>query len=101
LTGAVENPGENAIVPSMQTLAERESISLSAPMSRLPVEIEVSIPVADFRVRTLLALGPGQVIETQWAHDEDMPLGTRDVQLAWSEFEVIDTELAARITRLA
>jgi flagellar motor switch protein FliN/FliY len=41
------------------------------------------------------------VIQTQWVHDEDMPLGSRDVQLAWSEFEVIDSKLAVRITRLA
>ena len=46
-------------------------------------------------------LSPGQVIETQWAHGEDMPLAAGAVQLAWSEFEVIDAELAVRITRLA
>jgi hypothetical protein len=30
-----------------------------------------------------------------------MPLCAGDVQLAWSEFEVVDTELAVRVTRLA
>jgi hypothetical protein len=29
-----------------------------------------------------------------------MPLATVDVQLAWSEFEVVDTQLAVRVTRL-
>jgi hypothetical protein len=31
---------------------------------------------------------------------EDMPLGARGTQLAWTEFEVVDQKLAVRITRL-
>jgi hypothetical protein len=49
-------------------------IKLTAPVARLPVELDVAVPVREFRVRNLLALEPGQVIETQWAHGEDMPL---------------------------
>jgi hypothetical protein len=30
-----------------------------------------------------------------------MPLAAGEVQLAWSEFEVVDTQLAVRVTRLA
>lgn len=75
-------------------------IELSAPMSRLPVEVEVGIPVRRFRVRNLLALERGQVIETQWVHGEDMPLSAGEVQLCWSEFEVVDAQLAVRVTRL-
>jgi len=78
-----------------------ESSPLSLPLSRLPVELEVSVPVRDFRVRHLLTLDSGQVIETQWAHDEDMPLSAGEVQLGWSEFEVVDQHLAVRLTRLA
>jgi flagellar motor switch/type III secretory pathway protein FliN len=40
-------------------------------VARLPVELDVAVPVREFRVRNLLALEPGQVIETQWAHGED------------------------------
>jgi hypothetical protein len=29
-----------------------------------------------------------------------MPLAAGDVQLAWSEFEVINTQMAVRLTRL-
>jgi flagellar motor switch protein FliM len=88
------------MVPSQQS-DERDSIPLSPPMSRLPVELEVSVPVREFRVRDLLRLGAGQVIETQWVHDEDVPLSAGEVQLAWSEFEVVDSHLAVRLTRLA
>ena len=76
-------------------------MKLTAPIARLPVELEVAVPVRDFRVRNLLVLERGQVIETQWSHGTDMPLACGDVQLAWSEFEVIDTQLAVRVTRLA
>lgn len=67
----------------------------------LPVELDVSIEVREFRVRDLLALMPGRVIETSWSHGEDVPLGVGEVQLAWSEFEVLDGQLAVRITRLS
>ncbi len=60
----------------------------------------VANPSRGFRVRNLLALDPGQVIETEWANGEDMPLSAGEQQLAWAEFEVIDTELAVRVTRL-
>ena len=92
---------EQALVPSPQTPELSGDIPLSPAVARLPVELDVAIPVRGFRVRGLLALDPGQVIETQWAHGEDMPLASGDVQLAWSEFEVIDSQLAVRVTRLA
>jgi flagellar motor switch/type III secretory pathway protein FliN len=56
--------------------------------------------VRDFRVRHLLALEPGHVIESLWQHGDDVPLTAGEVQLAWSEFEVIDDQLAVRVTRL-
>ena len=80
---------------------EHEGVALTAAIRRLPVELDVAVPVRDFRVRNLLALEPGQLIESGWGHGEDVPLAAGDVQLAWSEFEVVDTELAVRITRLA
>jgi flagellar motor switch protein FliM len=84
-----------------QEQEEGNAIALSAPVARLPVELDVTVPVREFRVRNLLALEAGQVIESQWGNGEDVPLASGEVQLAWSEFEVIDTQLAVRITRLA
>ena len=92
---------EQALIPSPHAPVEGVEAELSAVITRLPVELDVAVPVRDFRVRNLLALEPGQVIETQWAHGEDLPLAAGDVQLAWSEFEVVDSELAVRVTRLA
>jgi flagellar motor switch protein FliN/FliY len=97
---AVETGVEEALVPTFHT-PEGAIIKLTESVAQLPVELEVAVPVRDFRVRNLLSLEPGQVIETQWGHGEDMPLACGDVQLAWSEFEVVDTQLAVRLTRLA
>jgi flagellar motor switch protein FliN/FliY len=68
---------------------------------RVPVEVDVSVPVRRFRVRDVLALNRGQVIVTRWMEGEDMPLAAHGAQLAWTEIEVIDQRLAVRITRLA
>lgn len=92
---------EQALVPSPQASPEEPSIVLTTPVARLPVELDVSVPVRDFRVRNLLALEPGNLIESAWAHGEDVPLAAGHVQLAWSEFEVLETQLAVRVTRLS
>jgi flagellar motor switch protein FliN/FliY len=52
-------------------------------------------------VHDLLALAPGAVIESQWSHGNDLPLAAGNVQLAWTEFEVVETKLAVRVTRPA
>jgi flagellar motor switch/type III secretory pathway protein FliN len=98
---AMEPAEETALVPAGAAPEAAEFIPSNSPLARLPVEVDVSVPVRKFRVRHLLALQPGEVIETQWANGEDMPLAAGQVQLAWSEFEVIDTQLAVRVTRLA
>jgi len=75
--------------------------AFGAPIGRLPVELEVSIPLPEFRVRDLLSLELGRVVESEWSSGVDLPLAAGDVQLAWSEFEVIELQLAVRLTRLA
>jgi flagellar motor switch protein FliN/FliY len=91
---------EQALVPSPPVIETEMLIPPQSLAARLPVEVEVGIPVKGFRVRNLLALAPGVVVESEWGQGDDMPLAAGDVQLAWSEFEVIDTQLAVRLTRL-
>jgi len=96
---------ERALVPA-STAAEgvgdgANATAFGAQVARLPVELDVSIPLRDFRVRDLLALEPGRLIESEWSNGVDLPLVAGAVQLAWSEFEVIETELVVRLTRLA
>jgi len=94
------NTGQ-ALVPSPRIPEEDNEPEFAPLMARLPVELDVAVPVRDFRVRHLLALAPGETIASQWNHGIDLPLAAGDVQLAWSEFEVVETKLAVRVTRLA
>jgi flagellar motor switch/type III secretory pathway protein FliN len=92
---------EPALMPAPQPAEEAEERRLGPPVSLLPVALAVVVPVRSFRVRNLLALAPGHLIETRWSSGEDLPLAAGQVRLAWSEFEVVETQLAVRITRLA
>jgi len=96
----LEIPGEAALVASIHSPAQKDGLQLNSALAKVAVELDVAIPVREFRVRSLLALEPGHVIRTHWQQGEDMPLGARGVQLAWSEFEVVDSQLAVRVTRL-
>ncbi len=96
-----ELTGESALVPTLLEPEATNFMQLSEPVARLPVELDVAIPVRGFRVRNLLTLETGQVIESQWNHGGDVPLASGEVQLAWSEFEVMESQLAVRVTRLA
>ena len=69
-------------------------------LSRLPVIIVAEIPLSRFRVRDLLALAEGQVFESSSPDTEDVPLKVGDVQLGWTEFEVVEQRIALRLTRL-
>lgn len=100
--GEDEAVNSQALMPvSPEEQPERNPAALGAPIVLLPVQLDVAVPIRDFRVRGLVSLEPGQIIESQWGHSEDLPLASGEVQLAWCEFEVIDTELGVRITRLA
>lgn len=103
VSGGKETSRSQALVtlPAQERDQGDSSAAFSAPVTLLPVELDVAVPVRKFRVRNLLALEPGQLIESQWGNGEDVPLASGEVQLAWSEFEVIDAQLAVRITRLA
>jgi flagellar motor switch/type III secretory pathway protein FliN len=95
-------PSAQALIPLRQNDPEPSpAISLGSPLALLPVELDVAVPVREFRVHNLLALDRGQVIETQWGNGEDVPLASGEVQLAWSEFEVVESQLGVRVTRLA
>src|SRR5271166_6566358 len=91
--------GEQALVPSPQSPETELLIPPHSLAARLPVELDVAIPLRGFRVRNLLALDAGTVVGSQWVQGDDVPLGCGDVQLAWTEFEVVDTLLAVRLTR--
>jgi len=92
--------GAEVLVSSSQT-PTKEFAGLKPLVARIPVELDVAVPLRGFKVRNLIALAIGQGIESQWNHVEDLPLAAGEVQLAWCEFEVNESRLAVRVTRLA
>jgi flagellar motor switch protein FliN/FliY len=101
-SAADESSDEHALVAATKPEEPGEPVDeLPALVALLPVEMDVSVPVRGFRVRHLLTLAPGQIVESQWVHSNDLTLTAGEVQLAWSEFEVIENRLAVRVTRLA
>lgn len=97
---AAEMATEEALVAQART-EKLEPLLLNPVVAGLPVELDVAIPVRSLKVRNLLALERGSLIETQWSNGDDLPLCAGAVQLVWSEFEVVDSKLAVRVTRLA
>jgi flagellar motor switch protein FliN/FliY len=75
-------------------------IPLASFAARLPLQLDLRVPLPSFRVHHLLSLEKGQVIESAWPHTEDLPLWSGGVHLVWTEFEVVDQKLAVRVTRL-
>jgi flagellar motor switch/type III secretory pathway protein FliN len=93
----------NALVTTSVAVNPAEETGLierSSAEARLPVQLNVGIPIRDFRVKNLLTLERGSLIASRWVPGEDVPVVSGAVQLAWSEFEVVDTQLAVRLTRL-
>jgi flagellar motor switch protein FliN/FliY len=76
------------------------ALTPDSPLVRLPVQLDVMVPVPAFRVQDLLSLEPGAVLESRWTHSEDIPVWCGGVQLIWAEFEVVEQKLAVRVTRI-
>jgi flagellar motor switch/type III secretory pathway protein FliN len=74
--------------------------SQNAALAGLPLQLDVSVPIPNFRIRHLLALEKGAVLETAWPYAEDVPIWCGGAQLTWTEFEVVDDVLAVRVTRV-
>jgi len=88
-------------VPEIPGMARIEEHSAWPVLSRLTVTLTAGIPLNRFKVRDLLRLETGQIVESVWPDTEDVPVKVGQVQLGWSEFEVVEQELAVRLTRLA
>lgn len=72
-----------------------------AAFQLLPCELSLDIPVPGFTVSSLLRLAPNDVINTKWLQGSDVPLYVNGKLIGWTEFEVIDDHLAARLTQIA
>jgi flagellar motor switch/type III secretory pathway protein FliN len=85
-------------IPGMAQIEEHPSWEV---LSQLRVKLRVVVALNRFRVRDLLALQKGQVFESLSPDTDDVTLLVGQVQLGWSEFEVLDQRMAVRMTRLS
>lgn len=69
-------------------------------LAGLPLQLDVSIPISNFRVRDLVSLDKGTILASEWPYAEDVPVYCGGEQLIWAEFEVVDDVLAVRVTRV-
>lgn len=67
----------------------------------LPCQLSVEIPVPAFKVRDLLSLETGSIIDSRSASSADVPLRVNWELIGWAEFEVVGDRMAVRFTELA
>lgn len=67
----------------------------------LVCELSLSISIDKFSVGDLLSLNKGTIVETACHFTSDIPLRANGLLIGWTEFEVVGSRLAVRITELA
>ena len=67
----------------------------------LPCDVAVNLQAPGLRVRDLLGLSPGFLVQTITPVSADVPLEVNGQLIAWCEFEVAHDRLAVRLTELA
>ena len=104
-SGAGEDAGGSALLVRSESephpAPESATLAKDSLVAGLPLQLDVTVPIPSFRIENLLALEKGSVLESCWSHGEDVPVWCGGVQLAWTEFEVVDQKLAVRVTRIS
>jgi len=93
----MQMPSLSPAIPWMRRIEEHPAWPV---LSRLPITVAARIPLGQFSVRDLLGMAEGQVFESSISDTEDVPLAVGNVQLGWTEFEVVEQRIALRLTRL-
>jgi hypothetical protein len=87
------------VAPKVPWMMRIEEHPYWETLSQLLVTLRAGVALR-FRVRDLLALKEGQVLESLSPATGDVPVKVGQTQLGWSEFEVLDQRMALRSTRL-
>lgn len=100
----LEDPVAGSVADRSMTdrsATERSVTERWARVETLPCLLSIEISVPSFTVADLVHLARGRVIATRWTVGQDVPLRVNGELIAWSEFEVVQNRLAARLTELA
>ncbi len=98
----VSPPGEAAPATALAApgLSGAPTGAVEGRLAQMDMRLDVMLRVPSFRVRDLLTLDRGTVVETDHDHTQDIPVRCGGALLAWAEFEVVNEGLAVRLTRL-
>ncbi len=69
-------------------------------LSWLPCDLTLDLPLAHFRVRDLVQLRVGAVVETCYSRGAEIPLRANGELIGWAEFEPVGDHIGVRITEL-
>lgn len=89
------------VAPGPQLVEKPPEKDPSEILPWLPCTLAVDLPVVRFRVRDLLCLTKGSVVETGYHQSSDLPLRVNGQLVGWTEFEVVGEQLAVRLTDLS
>jgi flagellar motor switch/type III secretory pathway protein FliN len=84
-------------IPWMMRIEEHPSWEM---LAQLRASVRAGVSLRGFTVGDLLAMREGQVFESVSSATEDVPVTIGEVQVGWSEFEVLEHTMALRLTRL-
>jgi flagellar motor switch/type III secretory pathway protein FliN len=62
--------------------------------------VTLDLPIPKFRIRDLLQLSEGSVVEAHWKEGTHLPFQANGRHLGWVDFEVIGDRLAIQVTEL-
>lgn len=95
-----------AALPALPVAVQENSIEsipeeLWEEAGWLPCHLSVDLAARNFRVRDLLNIEPGSILDTDTLSGADLPVRVNERVIAWAEFEVVGHRLAVRLTELA
>ena len=97
VTTGLEGP---QVIPVVAWMTRIEEHPHWETLARLRLTLRAGVKLNHFRVRDLLAMKEGQIFESLSPSTEDVPVRVGQMQLGWSEFEVLEQRMALRLTRL-
>ena len=100
VAAASAGAASTALAVPAEVAPAAEEAAGDSRLARMPMQLDVLVAVHSFRVQDLLSLEKGTVVETVHEHTQDVPVRCGGSLLVWAEFEVLDQQLAVRITRL-
>ena len=91
---------EAALATQIET-SPADDLAAWARLRNLACELTVELTLPNVKVRDLMRMQCGLVIDSRWEVSADVPIQVNGVLIAWGEFEVVAGRLAVRLTELA